>query len=204
MEERRIKIAAGPCRLEAVLNRSRTADLLWDALPLDESASTWGDEIYFRTPAHVKEESDAGEVVEMGDVAYWPPGHALCFFFGPTPASRGDEIRAASPVNVAGRIEGDAEVLKEVRSGERVAVEQGLRDGAAAPASDRRRELMQAPTARAASRHCLQLQPCTCSSGRRRVCTPPARHPPQVWTRSGYGRTCIRPYSEGRRTGTGS
>ena len=123
LEERRIKIAAGPCRLEAVLNRSRTADLLWDALPLDESASTWGDEIYFRTPAHVKEESDAGEVVEMGDVAYWPPGHALCFFFGPTPASRGDEIRAASPVNVVGRIEGDAEVLKEVRSGERVAVE---------------------------------------------------------------------------------
>ena len=59
----------------------------------------------------------------MGDVGYWPPGQALCLFFGPTPASHDDEIRPASPVNVIGRIEGDASVLKRARARERVVVE---------------------------------------------------------------------------------
>ena len=59
----------------------------------------------------------------MGDVAFWPPGQALCLFFGPTPASRGDEIRPASAVNVVGRLEGDATVLKRVAAGSRVLVE---------------------------------------------------------------------------------
>ena len=68
-------------------------------------------------------EEDAREVVEYGDVGYWPPGQALCLFFGPTPASRGDEIRPASPVNVVGRMEGDPSVLKRVRSGSKVLVE---------------------------------------------------------------------------------
>ena len=95
---------------------------MWDALPIESAASTWGDEIYFRTPFRVKED-DAQEVVDMGDVGYWPPDQALCLFFGPTPASRGDEIRPASPVNVLGKIEGDATALKDVGSGEKVTVE---------------------------------------------------------------------------------
>ncbi len=123
MEERRINIAAGDCQVAADLNDSATADLVWAALPIHASASTWGDEIYFRTPVQAKED-DAQEVVELGDIGYWPPGQALCFFFGPTPASRGDEIRPASAVNVLGKIEGDATVLKQVRSGERVVVEE--------------------------------------------------------------------------------
>ena len=122
MEERRIKVTAGDPLVTAVLNQSRTADLVWSALPIEAPSSTWGDEIYFRTEVQ-SEEEEAQEVVEMGDVGYWPPGQALCLFFGPTPASRGDEIRPASPVNVIGRIEGDASVLKRVRSGEGVVVE---------------------------------------------------------------------------------
>ena len=123
MQPRRIKITAGECQVTATLNDSATAGLLWSALPIEASASTWGDEIYFRIPVDAGEE-DAREVVDMGAVGYWPPGAALCLFFGPTPASRGDEIRPASAVNVLGRIEGDPTVLKQVRSGDRVVVEE--------------------------------------------------------------------------------
>ena len=123
MGSRIIRITAGDVSVTAALNDRRTADLLWDALPLEASASTWGAEIYFRIAVQADEESDASDVVEMGAVAYWPPGQALCLFFGRTPASRGDEIRAASAVNSLGAIEGDATVLKQVRSGARVTVE---------------------------------------------------------------------------------
>ena len=123
MSQRRIRIRAGEVEVTAVLNDSPTAALVWEALPIQASGSTWGDEIYFRTPIRAEEEPDAQEVVEMGAVGYWPPGQALCLFFGPTPASRGDEIRPASPVNVIGRIEGDATVLKAVPPGATVTVE---------------------------------------------------------------------------------
>ena len=122
MKERRIKIFTGGVEVTALLNDSRTADLVWAELPIEASGSTWGDEIYFRTPVQA-EEDDAREVVEKGDLGYWPPGQAFCLFFGPTPASSGDEIRPASAVNVLGRIEGDPTVLREVRAGERVVVE---------------------------------------------------------------------------------
>ena len=123
MSARKIAIAAGEVSLTAVLNDSWTADLLWDALPLDGAVNTWGDEIYFRIAVQAEEEEGASDVVEMGAVAYWPPGQALCLFFGRTPASRGDEIRAASAVNPLGRVEGDATVLKKVKSGVPVNVE---------------------------------------------------------------------------------
>lgn len=123
MEDRKISISAGDVSVTASLNDSRSADLLWEALPLEASANTWGDEIYFRITVQADEEDGASDVVDMGAVAYWPPGQALCLFFGRTPASRGDEIRAASAVNVMGAIDGDATVLKQVRSGTRVVVE---------------------------------------------------------------------------------
>ena len=123
MGDRKISISAGDVSIAAALYDGHTADLLWDALPLEASANTWGDEIYFRIAVEAVEEEGASDVVEMGAVAYWPPGQALCLFFGRTPASRGDEIRAASAVNVIGAIYGDATVLKQVRSGTRVVVE---------------------------------------------------------------------------------
>ncbi len=122
MNNRIVRFKAGTVEATAVLNDSSTADKVWDALPITSAGSTWGDEIYFRVPIEA-EEDDAQEVVSMGDVAFWPPGQALCLFFGPTPASRGDEIRPASPVNVVGRIEGDATILKQVKPGATVTVE---------------------------------------------------------------------------------
>ena len=122
MDERKITVTAGSVLVAATINDSSTADALWDALPLEASANTWGDEIYFRITVQADEEDGASDVVDMGALAYWPPGQALCLFFGLTPASRGDEIRAASAVNVIGSIEGDATVLKQVQSGARVVV----------------------------------------------------------------------------------
>ena len=123
MDERKIAVTAGSVLVTATLNDSSTAEALWDALPLEASANTWGDEIYFRISVNADEEDGASDVVDMGALAYWPPGQALCLFFGRTPASRGDEIRAASAVNVIGSVEGDATVLKQVKSGARVFVE---------------------------------------------------------------------------------
>ena len=88
--------------VSAALNDSTTADALWDALPVTGSVQTWGDEIYFAIPVDAAEAPDAQATVDKGAVAYWPPGNALCLFWGPTPMSRGDEIRPASAVNVVG------------------------------------------------------------------------------------------------------
>ena len=122
MQKKRLKIVAGDVEVTASLNDSDTAGLVWDELPMSASVSTWGDEIYFRTDLSVSED-DAREVVDMGAVAFWPPGQALCLFFGPTPMSMGDEIRPASAVNVVGQIDGDPMILKSVPAGSPVQVE---------------------------------------------------------------------------------
>jgi hypothetical protein len=122
MQERRIRIKAGDIEVTGLLNDSGTADLVWDALPITASGSIWGDEIYFRTEI-VTGVQDGQEVVDMGALAYWPPGQAICLFYGPTPMSQGDDIRPASAVNVFGQIEGDPTVLKSTTSGAQVSVE---------------------------------------------------------------------------------
>jgi hypothetical protein len=113
----RIRITAGGVSALATLDGSPTARAILDSLPLEGKAQTWGDEIYFSIPVGLEEDGGARPVVELGDLGYWPPGRAFCIFFGPTPASRGDEIRPASPVNVFGRVEGDPTVFRQVRAG---------------------------------------------------------------------------------------
>jgi hypothetical protein len=119
---RKVRITAGAVSAEAELLDNHTADAIWAALPVQARGSTWGDEIYFSIPVNLDEE-DAQSVVNMGDLGYWPPGNAMCIFFGPTPASRGNEIRPASPVNVWGKVMGDPTVFKKVASGAKVTVE---------------------------------------------------------------------------------
>jgi hypothetical protein len=111
-----LRISAGSVVALATLDDSPTARAILNALPLEAKAATWGDEIYFAIPVSLEAEG-ARPVVELGDLGYWPPGRAFCIFFGPTPASRGDEIRPASPVNVFGRVEGDPTVFRKVRAG---------------------------------------------------------------------------------------
>ena len=89
---------------KAELDEGPTAEEIWNSLPLEAGANLWGDEIYFSIPVSMQPEPEARETVEVGDVAYWPQGSALCIFFGPTPASTDDKPRAASAVTVVGRV----------------------------------------------------------------------------------------------------
>ncbi len=123
MNEIKIKITTNGVTVIATLNDSPTACSLWDALPIEAQAQTWGDEIYFSTPVSAKLDEWARETVDMGDIGYWPPGSALCLFFGPTPASRSGEIRPASAVNLLGNIDGDPKILKNVKNGAKISVE---------------------------------------------------------------------------------
>ena len=113
----KIKITSGDVTTFAELNDSPTAQAIWDALPIKAQANTWGDEIYFGIPVKRGQEKDAREVMQVGELGYWTPGHAFCIFFGSTPASQGDEIRAASAVNIIGKVDGDARVFKKVKDG---------------------------------------------------------------------------------------
>ncbi len=104
--------------MPAELNDSPAAVALYESLPLSVPANTWGDEIYFPVPVACHPDETAAELVQVGDLGYWPPGRAFCIFFGPTPMSRGDEIRPASAVNVIGRVTGDACRFKTVSDGQ--------------------------------------------------------------------------------------
>lgn len=117
-----IKISAGNLSVTAVLNDSQTARKIIQALPLEGAANIWGDEIYFDIAVDIEPSADAREAVEVGELGYWPMGSAFCLFFGPTPASTDQHPRAYSPVNVFGRIRGDATVLKSVDPGAPITV----------------------------------------------------------------------------------
>jgi hypothetical protein len=121
--DKKIKIKAGNTEMDAMLNDSPTAQKIWEALPIEAKADTWGDEIYFSIPVKAPLEKTAQELVQVGDLGYWPSGNAFCIFFGPTPISRGNEVRPASAVNVIGRIAGDAKVFKKVLAGAKVRIE---------------------------------------------------------------------------------
>ena len=116
----RISVRAGNVTMQAELNDKPTARQIWQALPIEGRANRWGDEIYFEIPVVASQETDAREEVDVGELGYWPVGHAFCIFFGPTPVSNGSRPRAYSPVNILGRVIGDATHFRQVKSGERV------------------------------------------------------------------------------------
>ena len=120
--ERQIRIKAGSVIVVAELYNTKTAEAIWQVLPLSSNVNTWGEEIYFSIPVKIGLESGQ-EIVDFGDLGYWPPGSAFCIFFGQTPMSNKDEIRAASAVDIFGKVVNDAKVLKDVKDGEEIVVE---------------------------------------------------------------------------------
>jgi hypothetical protein len=120
---KKIRILVSELKVEAELNDSRTAQLIWKALPVEANANLWGEEIYFAIPVKTGLEKGTREVVSAGELGYWPTGHAFCIFFGPTPVSQGDEIRAASAVNVIGKVLGDPKVFLKVKEGVKITLE---------------------------------------------------------------------------------
>jgi hypothetical protein len=109
----RIRITFSQVAVTATLDDSQSAQLLRDAIPFESTAKRWGDEVYFETPITTGEEQPQADV-PAGTVAYWPPGRALCLFFGQKPYS---------PVNVVGRLEGDPAALADVMDDETVRVD---------------------------------------------------------------------------------
>lgn len=122
MPGEKIKIEVEDIRMEAELNDSDTAAKILEILPIEGTANVWGDEIYFDIPLRMDMASDARAGVEVGDLGYWPAGPAFCIFYGPTPVSTDEKPRAYSPVNVFGRVLGDATQFKSVSSGAKVTV----------------------------------------------------------------------------------
>jgi hypothetical protein len=118
-----IKITACQIQVAAELNNSPTAKSVFDTLPIEAKGSRWGGEIYFSIPVESGLEADSRDVLEAGELGYWPTGRAFCIFFGPTPASQADEIRAASAVNIIGTIKGDLSQLPNIPDGEFVCIE---------------------------------------------------------------------------------
>lgn len=119
----KIRIFVNKIEMEAELENTATAKEIYNLLPIDGAANRWGDEIYFVISLRLDLEKDATDVVEIGDVAYWPEGCCFCIFFGKTPESTETEIKAASRVNVFGKIEGDATIFKSVNNGDLIIVE---------------------------------------------------------------------------------
>ena len=120
----KININIEDCSIEAKLKERVTAKKILDDLPFESTANIWGDEIYFNIPTKIELADDARAKVEIGELGYWPVGPAFCIFFGKTPASKADEIRPASPVNVFGKLSAvDLENLRRIPDGENVTVE---------------------------------------------------------------------------------
>ena len=120
---RGIRISFGEVTVEAQLHETPTGTLIWEALPIEGEVHLWGEEIYFTIPIKATLEDTAREVVELGELGYWPQGQAFCIFFGPTPVSQSDEIRAASAVNIVGTITGDLQAFKKATEGVTVRLE---------------------------------------------------------------------------------
>jgi hypothetical protein len=119
----RIRITVEDVVLEAELNDSATAEAVLAALPIEASGKRWGEEIYFSIPVKEEEAPEARADLQVGELAYWPPGRAFCIFFGPTPVSSGEAPRAASSVNPIGRITDDVTPLKAAPDGAAVRIE---------------------------------------------------------------------------------
>lgn len=113
----------GSVELKAELFETVTAGSVWQNLPFESKASTWGNEVYFSTPVHVEIEADAKDVVEAGELAFWVEGDSIAIGFGRTPISLGDEIRLAARTNIWAKAVDDVKLLTAVKSGNKVKVE---------------------------------------------------------------------------------
>ena len=119
---RRVLIRAGRVAIRAELLATPTADRIWAALPLHSTAEVWGQSIHFETPIETGRERAARQLASPGDICFWVENDRVLIAFGPTPISRPGELRLPSPCNVWAKALDDVTPLKEVASGEKVAM----------------------------------------------------------------------------------
>ena len=120
---RKIKIISGSVEILAEVLNTPTADNIFDCLPIESNANTWGDEIYFSTPVQVAREPEAKDVIEPGEIAFWVEGSCIAIGFGPTPISQGNEIRLAAKTNIWATTKDNVRKLSSVKAGDTIRVE---------------------------------------------------------------------------------
>ena len=118
----KIRIKSNGTEAEAELKNTPTAKAIYEKLPVESTASTWGNEVYFEIPVSLAAEEDAKDIVEKGDIAYWPQGECFCIFFGKTPASIDERPKAASKVNVFGKITGNLNFFRKINDGDKITI----------------------------------------------------------------------------------
>ena len=118
-----ILITIGPVKIEVELLNTPTADAIIQSLPFASKAQTWGDEVYFETPVQTILETDAKDVIEAGELAFWVEGSCIAIGFGPTPISEGNEIRLAARSNIWGKALNDITQLKTVKKDDFIFIE---------------------------------------------------------------------------------
>lgn len=120
---RAVVIRSGAVEIHARLLDTPTAERIWAALPIQGSARTWGEEVYFEAPVSSDVEPDARTVIKAGEIAFWPEGEAIAIGFGPTPLSRTRrEIRFTGPCNIWAETTDDVRQLKSVHAGAEISV----------------------------------------------------------------------------------
>ena len=120
---KRIKIISGSIQLSATLLDTPTASAIYDKLPIESKALTWGEEVYFEVPVKTSREANAKDVVQPGEIAFWAEGSCVAIGYGRTPISQGDEIRLAAKTNIWALTHDDVKKLAAVRPGQKIRIE---------------------------------------------------------------------------------
>ncbi len=120
---KKLILRIGPISLVAELLDTPTAKEILKHVPFTSSVNTWGNEVYFDTPISVSKETDAKDIVEAGELAFWVEGSCIAIGFGPTPISQGNEIRLAAKTNIWGHSLTDVKLLTKAKDGDPVSVE---------------------------------------------------------------------------------
>ncbi len=122
MKKLRMKI--GPVVLDAEIFDTPTANEILNQVPFTSNVRTWGDEVYFSVPVNVEKEANASDIVEPGELAFWVEGQCIAIGFGPTPISKGDEIRLATTTNIWGKSLTDVKLLTQAKDDDPISVEE--------------------------------------------------------------------------------
>ena len=120
---KKIKIISGSVEILAEVFNTPTADIIFNCLPIESSANTWGDEIYFDAPVQAEREPEAKDIIEPGEIAFWVEGSCIAIGYGPTPISQGNEIRLAAKTNIWATTKDNVRKLSSINAGDTIRVE---------------------------------------------------------------------------------
>ncbi len=115
-------IVIGKYKFKIKFLNTKTANKIYESLPIVANVNFWGDEIYFFTSLNIDLEENAKDIITMGELAYWPNGNAIAIGFGPTPISRSDEIRLADKCNIWGKTDFNLTKLRTIKNQEKITI----------------------------------------------------------------------------------